>query len=66
MGDIQKLDKLFKFRPECLRNMRISNILLKNCAKAGLTLAQIGKILCRDDDEEGPSVLEKIVEKSEN
>ena len=30
---------MFKFRPICLRNMRISNMLLKKSALAGLTLA---------------------------
>ena len=65
MGDIKKLDKLFKFRPECLRNMRVSNILLKLGAEEGLTLAQIGMIMCRDDDEDEPSILEQTVDKAE-
>ena len=37
--------------------MRISSTLLKKGAEAGLTLAQIGQILCRpDDDEEQPGI----------
>lgn len=59
MADIENLEKTFKFRPQCLRNMRISSTLLKKGAKAGLTLAQIGQILCRpDEDDEQPSILE--------
>ena len=59
---------MFKFRPICLRNMRISNMLLKKSALAGLTLAQIITIMCRDpyDEDESPSPLEKMVTKAEN
>lgn len=39
MKDISMLENIFKFRPQCLRNMRISATLLKKGAKAGLTLA---------------------------
>lgn len=39
MADIEMLEKTFKFRPKCLRNMRISSTLLKKGAEAGLTLA---------------------------
>ena len=48
--------------------MRISNTLLKMGAMAGLTLAQISSILCRDiyDEEESPSPLENIVSKAES
>lgn len=52
MADILILEKTFKFRPQCLRNMRISSTLLKKGAEAGLTLAQIGQILCRPDDDD--------------
>jgi len=52
MHDIETLENTFKFRPQCLRNMRISSTLLKKGAKAGLTLANIGQILCRPDDDE--------------
>ena len=59
MRDIKMLEDSFKFRPQCLRNMRISSTLLKKGAEAGLTLEQIGKILCRpDEDDEQPSILE--------
>ena len=65
MKDIKNLEETFKFRPICLRNMRISSTLLKKAAEKNLTLAQIGQILCRpDDDEEQPSLLETIVEKA--
>ena len=32
MGDINVLENTFKFRPQCLRNMRISSTLLKKGA----------------------------------
>jgi hypothetical protein len=45
--------------------MRISTTLLKSGAKNGLTLEQIGQILCRpDEDDTLPSLLERIVEKA--
>jgi hypothetical protein len=60
------LESNFKIRPECLRNIKISTLLLKRGAARGLTLAQIGKILCRpDEDDSEPSLLEKIVKKAE-
>ena len=59
------LERTFKFRPICLRNIKITQMLLKKGAAAGLTLADIGKILCRpDDDDEIPSILEKIVKRA--
>lgn len=64
--DIQTLTDNFRFRPECLRNMKVSCLLLKKAAGAGLTLAQIGKIICRPDlDDAELSPLEKIVKKAE-
>ena len=65
MADIELLEKTFKFRPKCLRNMRISSTLLKKGAEAGLTLQQMSEILCRpDDDDEQPSILEQIVKRA--
>jgi hypothetical protein len=63
--DIQLIEKTFHFRPVCLRNIRISTTLLKSAAEEGLTLEQIGQILCRpDEDDSMPSLLEKIVQKA--
>lgn len=39
MEDIEMLEKTFKFRSICLRNMRISNLLLIKGVQEGLTLA---------------------------
>ena len=65
MRDIQLIEKTFHFRPVCLRNIRISTTLLKSAAEEGLTLEQIGQILCRpDEDDSIPSLLEKIVQKT--
>lgn len=59
------MESTFKFRPICLRNVRISSHLLQIGAKYGLTLAQIGQILCRpDEDETQLSLLERIVKKA--
>ena len=45
--------------------MKISSLLLQKAAAHGLTLAEIGKILCRpDEDDTQPSLLEKIVSKA--
>jgi hypothetical protein len=37
--DIELLENTFKFRPICLRNIRITSTLLQRGAAAGLTLA---------------------------
>ena len=64
--DLKLLERNFKIRPKCLRNMKISTILLKKAAACGLNLAEIGRILCRPDEDDGiPSLLEKIVQKAE-
>lgn len=39
LKDIKTLEDSFKFRPVCIRNLRISNILLKRGAEAGLNLS---------------------------
>lgn len=68
LKDVRKLDNTFRFRKICLRNIRITGTLLKKGAMAGLTLHQIGSILCREDDyddEPELSVLEKIVDKAQ-
>lgn len=65
-SDIQMIETNFKVRPECLKNIKISTLLLKKAASKGLTLAQIGQIMCRpDDDEDAPSLLESIVNKAQ-
>jgi hypothetical protein len=47
--------------------MKISSLLLKKAAKLGLTLYQIGQVICRpDDDETCPSKLEEIVAEAES
>lgn len=64
--DIELLESTLSFRPICLRNIKISTTLLKMGAQAGLTLAQIGEIMCRsDDDDSEPSELEKIISQAE-
>lgn len=36
--DIRLIESNFKVRPECLRNLKISSLLLKKAANKGLTL----------------------------
>lgn len=63
--DVELLQQHLPFRSVCLRNMRISSTLLKIGSQSGLTLAQIGQILCRpDDDDSTPSQLEQLVNKA--
>lgn len=60
--DVKFIEKNFSIRPVCLRNMKISTLLLQKAAEKGMTLAEIGKVLCRPDyDDSEPSILEKIV-----
>jgi hypothetical protein len=47
--DCKRLKEKLGFRDICLRNFRISETLLKKCAKAGLTLKQIGSIIYRKE-----------------
>jgi len=64
--DVKFIEKYFSIRPVCLRNMKISTLLLQKAAEKGLNLAEIGQILCRPDhDDSEPSILEKIVFQSE-
>lgn len=64
--DIKLLTDSFNIRPVCLRNMKVSNMVLKIGAEAGLTLGEIGKIWCRTDDEgEIKSILEVLVERAQ-
>ena len=70
LKDITILDHEFKFREIWLKNIRITGTLLRKGAAAGLTLNQIGKMLCReddfdDDDDEKPSLIEEIVERAQ-
>ena len=60
--DVKFIEQNYSIRPVCLRNMKISTLLLQKAADKGMTLAEIGKILCRpDNDDSEPSILEKIV-----
>ena len=65
LEDVRLLDQHLRFRRVCLRNIRVSGTLLKKGVDHGLNLAQIGSILCREDDEI-PSVLEKLVLQADN
>jgi len=40
--DIRIIERNFKVRAECLRNLKITSLLLKQAAAKGLTLSQIG------------------------
>jgi hypothetical protein len=55
------LNDMLHIRPECLRVSKISTTLLKKAVKYGLTLFDIGNIVCRSDrDSDQPSELEMM------
>ena len=60
--DITFLKHSMPFRDKCLRNLRISSLLLKKGVAAGLTLNQIGCMLYRMGSEQ--SIVEQLVNKS--
>jgi len=60
--DVKMLEKL-KIRPECLRTMKISTMLLKKGSQLGLTLYDIGSLVSRSVLEE-PSELELMYERA--
>ena len=62
LENIKFLQEAMQFRDKCLRNIRISSLLLKKGAKAGLSLYNIGTMLYRKGYSETPSVIEKIIE----
>ena len=64
LENIKFLQETMPFRDKCLRNIRISSLLLKKGAKAGLSLYNIGTMLYRKGYSETPSVIEKIIEDS--
>ena len=49
--DCQILNSRLKFRKICLRNIRISETVLKKAAEANLTIYDIGTILFREDED---------------
>lgn len=62
--DITFLNEILPFRDKCLRNIRISTLLLKKGANSGLSLSQIGSIMYRDGYEQNPSIIEQVIKKS--
>lgn len=62
--DITFLNETLPFRDKCLRNIRISTLLLKKGACAGLTLCQIGSLVYREGYEQNPSVIEQVIIKA--
>lgn len=62
LGDIRFLQETMPFRDVCLRNIRISALLLKKGAKAGLSLYNIGTLLYRKEFSDIPSPIEKIID----
>lgn len=64
LKDITFLRDTMEFSDTALMNIRVSGILLKKGAQAGLTLAQIGSILYRKEYEQTPSLIEQVIKKS--
>lgn len=55
----------WSLRPQVARNFRISTMLLKKGAAAGLTPFEIGSIMCRSESLDSKSPIELILEKVE-
>ncbi|CAG9332310.1 unnamed protein product [Blepharisma stoltei] len=66
VADISLLRDTMPFRDKCLRNIRVSSLLLKKGAEAGLSLFHIGSMLYREGYEDNPSIIENIIDKSRN
>lgn len=62
--DISLLKDTMPFRDKCLRNIRISGILLKKGVEAGLSLYHIGSMLFRKGYSDQPSVVELSLQKA--
>jgi hypothetical protein len=64
LKDIILLKDSMPISDKSLTLLRTSTLLLKKGTKAGLTLQQIGSLLFRKEDDDSPSVIEKILTKS--
>jgi len=62
--DMKMLREELAIRPECLKTMKISTMLLKKGVRADLTLFDIGNMICRRELDE-PSLLEKMCAEAE-
>jgi len=63
--DITMLKKELGIRDECLRVMKVSASLLKKAAAVGLTLHEIGNLVCRTDPD-APSYLEILYKNAQS
>ena len=64
--DMKQLNKFIFLRPDCWKYFRISNTVLKVCAKYNLTPFEIGSLLYHSDyDNKTPSKIKLVVEKTE-
>ena len=64
--DMEQLNKYIFLRPDCWKYFRISNTVLKVCAKYNLTPFEIGSLLYHSDyDNKTPSKIKLVVEKTE-
>lgn len=64
LKDITFLNDTMEFSDTALMNIRVSGILLKKAAQAGLTFNQIGSLLYRKEYESTPSMIEQVINKS--
>lgn len=64
LEDIRLLKKILPIRDKCLKNIRITGMLLKKGVEMGLSLYDIGSIMYRSQDDV-PSILEKAVSNAE-
>lgn len=53
---MELISQNYQLRKKCITNYIIANMVLKNGARLGLTLFEIGNIVFREDDDEIPAV----------
>lgn len=63
--DLEMVKCRLNIRKKCLRNFVAANILLKNAARQGFNLFEIGKMVYRVNEEE-PSLLQRLLKKTKD
>lgn len=64
-NDLEMLKSRLNIRKKCLRNFVAANILLKNAARQGFNLFEIGNMVYRVNEEE-PSLLQRLLRKTKD
>lgn len=68
LEDMRRLNKVIRLRKNCWKYFRVSNTVLKICAKYDLTPAEIASLMYQtdsDEDQPAPSKIEMIVQRTD-